>query len=93
MNIQEKKEMLLKLAEELTHELGHDESLFLMGYFRDFEYVERRAYCAPEFVAASLISYCRDCGLSQNDFNRLLSNMKDAYDEQMAIERRKQNER
>ena len=80
MNTQEKKEMLLKLADELTHELGREESLYLVAQFKDSEYVKRRTFCSVEFVASTVLFYCQGAGMTKGQFNVLAMRMVRAYD-------------
>ena len=80
MNTNEKKEMLLKLADELINELDQDESLYLMAYFKGSESVEHKAFCDVKFVASALLFCCQDHGLAENEVDMLLRNMRYTYD-------------
>lgn len=60
MNTQQKKEMLIKLAEELKEELGEDERLLLACSFDDKDKDEIVMYADLTYVGAVLCAICND---------------------------------
>lgn len=79
MNTQEKKEMLIKLAEELKEELGEDEKLLLACSFDDKDKDEIVMYADLTYVGAVLCAICNDEGMNVSEFIEFISYVKLMY--------------
>lgn len=79
MNTQEKKEMLIKLAEELKEELGDDEKLFLACSFNDYDKETVTMSCDLVYLAKALCTVCYSQDMSYHDFVNFVSMIKLLY--------------
>ena len=80
MNTQEKKEMLLKLAEELQEELGEDEKLFLACSFNDYDKETITMRCDLVYLAKALCTVCYSKDMSYHDLADFVSMIEILYD-------------
>lgn len=81
MNVEKKKEMIIKLAEELQEELGEDEKLLLVCSFDEQEH-ERLGlvmHSSINHIFSVLRFICKNSGVSVNEFNSLLDFNKSLY--------------
>lgn len=79
MNTQEKKEMLIKLAEELQEELGEDEKLFLACSFNDYDKKTITMSCDLVYLAEALCTVCYRQDMRYHDFVNFVSMIKLLY--------------
>ena len=79
MNTQEKKEMLIKLAEELREELGEDEKLLLACSFHDYDKETITMSCDLFYLAEALCTVCYSQDMSYHDFVGFVSMIKLLY--------------
>lgn len=79
MNTQEKKEMLIKLAEELQEELGEDEKLLLACSFNDYDKKTITMSCDLVYLAEALCTVCYSQDMSYHDFTDFVSMIKLLY--------------
>ena len=79
MNVNEKKELLLKLAEELQEELGEDEKLFLAYSFNDYDKEAIIVSCDLVYLAKALCNVCYSQDMSYHDFVDFVSMIKLLY--------------
>lgn len=79
MNVEKKKETIIKLAEELQEELGEDEKLLLFCSFDEQEYARLVMHSSINHIFSVLRFICKNSGVSVNDFNSLLDFNKSLY--------------
>lgn len=79
MNVEKKKEMIIKLAEELQEELGEDEKLLLACSFDEQEHVHLVMHSSINHIFSVLRFICKNSGVSVNEFNSLLDFNKSLY--------------
>lgn len=79
MNTNEKKELLMKLANELTDELADDEKLFLACSFNDYDKETITMSCDLVYLAKALCAVCYSKGMSYHNFMDFVSMIKLLY--------------
>lgn len=79
MNTPEKKELLMKLANELTDELADDEKLFLACSFNDYDKKTVTMSCDLVYLAKALCTVCYSQDMSYHDFTDFVSMIKLLY--------------
>ena len=79
MNTPEKKELLMKLANELTDELADDEKLFLACSFNDYDKEAITINCDLIYLAKALCTVCYSQDMSYHDFVDFVSVIKLLY--------------
>lgn len=79
MNVNEKKELLMKLANELTDELADDEKLFLACSFNDYDKETVTMSCDLVYLAKALCTVCYSQDMSYHDFVDFVSTIKLLY--------------
>ena len=79
MNVNEKKELLLKLADELRGELADGEKLFLTCSFNDYDKERITMSCDLFYLAKALCSVCYSEDMSYHDFVDFVSMIKLLY--------------
>lgn len=80
MNTPEKKELLMKLANELTDELADDEKLFLACSFNDYDKKTITMNCDLVYLAKALCTVCYSQDMSYHDLEDFVSIIKLLYD-------------
>lgn len=79
MNTNEKKELLMKLANELTDELADDEKLFLACSFNDYDKETVTMSCSLVYLAEALCTVCYSQDMRYHDFVDFVSTIKLLY--------------
>lgn len=79
MNVEKKKEMIIKLAEELQEELGEDEKLLLACSFNDYDKETITMSCDLVYLAKALCAVCYSKGMSYHNFMDFVSMIKLLY--------------
>lgn len=80
MNTNEKKELVMKLANELTDELADDEKLFLACSFNDYDKETVTMRCDLVYLAKALCTVCYSKDMSYHDFADFVSMIELLYD-------------
>lgn len=79
MNVKKKKEMIIKLAEELQEELGEDEKLLLVCSFDEQEHERLVMHSSINHIFSVLRFICKNSDVSVTEFNSLLDFNKSLY--------------
>lgn len=79
MNTNEKKELLMKLADELRDELADGEKLFLTCSFNDYDKETITMSCDLVYLAEVLCTVCYRQDMSYHDFMDFVSMIKLLY--------------
>lgn len=79
MNVEKKKKMIIKLAEELQEELGEDEKLLLVCSFDEQEHERIVMKSSISHIFSALRFICKNSDVSVTEFNSLLDVNKSLY--------------
>lgn len=79
MNTNEKKELLMKLADELRDELADGEKLFLACSFNDYDKETITMSCDLVYLAKALCTVCYSQDMGYHDFVDFVSMIKILY--------------